>query len=91
MVGYTVFAHVILKFGILYLWLYYWLVDRELSRHFPDDPSRRQVGHPWNRLLAYNTHMHSAQQLSIPSILQDIQSWSCPCSPLTCTAYHSSQ
>jgi len=28
------FAHVILNFGILYLWLYYQLVDRELSRNF---------------------------------------------------------
>jgi len=46
---YTAFAHVILNIGILYLWLYYQLVDRELSRNFLVDPSRRQVGHPWNR------------------------------------------
>jgi len=32
---------------ILYLWLYYRLVDRELSRNFLVDPSRRLVGHPW--------------------------------------------
>jgi len=66
MVGYTAFAHVILNFGILYLWLYYQLVDRELSRNFLVDPSQRQVGHPWNRLgyiSLHNTHMsHSAQQ-----------------------------
>jgi len=33
-------------YNILYLWLYYWAVDRELSRNFLVDPSRRQGGHP---------------------------------------------
>jgi len=32
-------------YDILYLWLYYRPVDRELSRNFLVDPSRRQVGH----------------------------------------------
>jgi len=43
---------------------YYQLVDRELPRSFLVDPSRRQVGHPWNRLSGYinlhnlhNTHI----------------------------------
>jgi len=35
----------ILKFGILYLWLYYRLVDRELTRNFLVDLNQRQVGH----------------------------------------------
>jgi len=34
-------------YDILYLWLYYRLVDRELSTNFLVDPSRRQVDHPW--------------------------------------------
>jgi len=60
---YTVFAHMILNFSILRLWLYYRPADRELSRNFQVDPSRRQVGHPWNRLLVYTTHTYeSAQQ-----------------------------
>ena len=46
---YIVFARAMLNSGILYLWLYYRLVDRELERTFPVDPSR-QVGHPWYRL-----------------------------------------
>ena len=42
--------------GILHLWLQYRPVDRKLSINFLVDPSRRQVGHPWNRILAYITH-----------------------------------
>ena len=71
MVAYTVFVHVICNLGILYLWLYYRPVDRELSRNFLVDPSRRQVGHPWNRLLSYTAHRYATQhnkQSGIPAI-----------------------
>jgi len=33
-------------YDLLYLWLYYRPVDRELLRNFLVDPSRRQVGRP---------------------------------------------
>ena len=33
----------------LYLWLYYRPVERKLPRNLLVDPSRRHVGHPWNR------------------------------------------
>ena len=61
MVGYAVFARMILKFGIVHLWLYYQPVDSELPRNFLVDPSQRQVDHPWNRLLAYTTHTYGTQ------------------------------
>ena len=35
------------------MWLYYRSVDRELSRNFIGDPSRRQVGRPWHRGLKH--------------------------------------
>ena len=41
---------------ILYMWLDYRPVDRELSGNFLVDPSRRQVGHPWNRLYLPTKH-----------------------------------
>ena len=56
---------------ILYLWFSYQPVDHELSRNLLVDHSRRQVGHPWNRLLAYTTHTYANQhnkQSSIPAI-----------------------
>jgi len=37
-------------YDIFYLWLYHRPVDRELSRNFLVDPSRRQVGHPRHNL-----------------------------------------
>jgi len=43
----------ILNFGIVNLWLYYRSVNLELSRKFLVDPSRGQVGHPWNNRPAY--------------------------------------
>jgi len=46
MVGYSVFAPMILNFGILHLWLHYRPIDSELPRNFLLDPSWRQVGHP---------------------------------------------
>jgi len=58
---YTVFAHVILNFGILYLWLYYRQVDHKLSRNFLVNPSWRQVGHPCNRRLAHTAHTFATQ------------------------------
>ena len=38
-------------YDILYLWLYYRLVDCELSRNFLVDPSQRQVSHPFTTEL----------------------------------------
>jgi len=51
----------LLNFDILYLLLYYRPFGRNLSRIFLVDPSRRQVGHPWNRLLAFTAHTHATQ------------------------------
>ena len=63
-----------------HLWLYYRLVNRELSRNFLVDPSRRHVGYPWNRLLvvAYTTLTHIRHKpmplrINKSSILQHYQ------------------
>ena len=57
---------------ILYLWLYYQLVNRELSRNFLFNPSRRQAGHPWNidYISLHNTHMRHSLSTTKQSSIQ---------------------
>ena len=71
---YTVFAHVILNCGILYLWLCYQSVDRKLSRNFLVDPSQRQVCHPLNRLLSVcTTHTWATWSMCDPVVFAHLQ------------------
>jgi len=69
-----------LHYDIFYLCLYYRPVDRELSRNFLVDPSRRQVGHPCFRLylsvLADSREYWRQPQCSYSDHIECLKHWS---------------